>query len=1063
MIDKQKLKPILEGYKAYFPDNFDREKYKLIAVKTFKDNWNIDADDFKSMWKKATSKTSDLLAAYNFYPADMISKFATADEEATRELFRELYDESQDLSMRIDSFRNTAEQIQSKNDDGTWKNNYQNTNAISTYLWLRYPDKYYIYKYELFRAVAIKLSEDYMPARTSSPRSVIDGFRMYDEICEELKKDEELLRMFHEKVTPECYPDPEYRTMTIDFGFYVGRYYGKDSEGWEGTDFSDLFSVDEWIDLLQDRDVFTDGSLQIMKRMKDIGGTATCSQLSMRYGDVTNFYNSGSTYLARRISQKTGCSVGGEKNGKFWPILYLGKPATGEERGVYAWRLRDELSEAIDQINLDNVQLFATRGNIDYVGILEYLDKNRDVAVSEKALTFATDLPDEAYEPVLRGRQIVQELEKIAKYCAEEYGLDECAPITWLDGTGRKTSRYLQVVLKKKEYRDSRIQIKVVAEYDPEHQSYYRVSLDIDNDDAEAVEMNRYHSFLESFQENSKLCLTGKRNEWGNPTVLNEPVRDVRTKVQNGTYSKVQLSALIYRQDYKSATEIGDRVMEAIESILPYYENSEDNVSNTEGGTAMKYDKNMILYGPPGTGKTYSSAIYAVAICDNLELDKVKAWPYADVMKRYKTLKDEGRIVFTTFHQSYGYEEFIEGIKPRFSTEDNGDLQYRIEDGVFKKFCAAAEKKKVVSQDFEVAPDAITWKVTLQKGVTQDCFDKDRIRIDFPFEEYGAQAFRNDIKRGDFVVTTDGTRTKINGIAVVTGDDAYEIDEETDKTTRSVKWLAKAIDVDFTSMNSGKLLHRATVARAPYCKPEDLVAYAKSISHEMAGTAVSENTVPYVFIIDEINRGNISKIFGELITLIEDTKRKGCLEALSVTLPYSGDTFCVPNNVYIIGTMNTADRSIALMDTALRRRFRFVEDMPDANVLRTLHANFVGTLDVAKMLEVINERITVLYDREHTIGHAYFIPLKDDPTIQCLGNIFEKAIIPLLQEYFYEDYEKIRLVLGDNAKSREDIQFITKDTGISGVFKGGTPIDIDAKYSINEKAFKNIESYLEIM
>ena len=226
---------------------------------------------------------------------------------------------------------------------------------------------------------------------------------------------------------------------------------------------------------------------------------------------------------------------------------------------------------------------------------------------------------------------------------------------------------------------------------------------------------------------------------------------------------------------------------------------------------------------------------------------------------------------------------------------------------------------------------------------------------------------------------------------------------------------------------------------------------------------MSENTVPYVFIIDEINRGNISKIFGELITLIEDTKRKGCLEALSVTLPYSGDTFCVPNNVYIIGTMNTADRSIALMDTALRRRFRFVEDMPDANVLRNLHANFVGTLDVAEMLEVINERITVLYDREHTIGHAYFIPLKDDPTIQCLGNIFEKAIIPLLQEYFYEDYEKIRLVLGDNAKSREDIQFITKDTGISGVFKGGTPIDIDAKYSINEKAFKNIESYLEIM
>ena len=166
---------------------------------------------------------------------------------------------------------------------------------------------------------------------------------------------------------------------------------------------------------------------------------------------------------------------------------------------------------------------------------------------------------------------------------------------------------------------------------------------------------------------------------------------------------------------------------------------------------------------------------------------------------------------------------------------------------------------------------------------------------------------------------------------------------------------------------------------------------------------------PCVFVIDEINRGNISKIFGELITLIEDTKREGLPEQASAILPYSGESFSVPSNVYILGTMNTADRSITLMDTALRRRFQFFEMMPDPEVLRKLGADKVGELDVAAMLKIINERITFLYDREHTIGHAFFTKLKDSPNIATLASIFRKSIIPLLQEYFYEDYQKIQV------------------------------------------------------
>lgn len=220
-----------------------------------------------------------------------------------------------------------------------------------------------------------------------------------------------------------------------------------------------------------------------------------------------------------------------------------------------------------------------------------------------------------------------------------------------------------------------------------------------------------------------------------------------------------------------------------------------------------------------------------------------------------------------------------------------------------------------------------------------------------------------------------------------------------------------------------------------------------------------------MFIIDEINRGNISKIFGELITLIEGSKREGMWEEASAILPYSGEEFSVPSNVYLLGTMNTADRSIALMDTALRRRFRFVEKMPDSKVLEGI---VVEGLHVAKMLDSINARIEFLYDREHTIGHAFFMPLKNDPSLECLASIFSKSVIPLLQEYFYEDYQKIQLVLGDSGKKEEEsgLKFI-KDTKVvaKDIFLGNVEDVIDLperRYSINPEAFLHIDSYKKI-
>ena len=382
--------------------------------------------------------------------------------------------------------------------------------------------------------------------------------------------------------------------------------------------------------------------------------------------------------------------------------------------------------------------------------------------------------------------------------------------------------------------------------------------------------------------------------------------------------------------------------------------------------------------------------------------------------------------------------------------------------------------------------DATIWKVTIKDGsnnpIKKDCFANGRVRIGWDKEVNEADdngkrcvsALMSEMQEGDIILSFKDRRT-VDGIGIVNSTGYEWLSDEDDYChSRGVNWLATNISEDIYELNGDHFLNRPTVHKVGRMHPSDLVNVIKKYNTDFADTVVKENTKRYVFIIDEINRGNISKIFGELITLIESTKRKGMPEQMTARLPYSGDdaeAFGVPQNVFILGTMNTADRSIALMDTALRRRFQFVEMMPDPDVLRKIGADKVvdgsEELDVAAMLETINERITFLYDREHTIGHAFFTGLADDPSLNKLASIFSKSVIPLLQEYFYEDYQKIQLVLGDNGKTEESHKFI-KDTKVvaKSIFKGSVDDIIDLpekKYEVNKGAFKSIQSYKEIM
>lgn len=228
----------------------------------------------------------------------------------------------------------------------------------------------------------------------------------------------------------------------------------------------------------------------------------------------------------------------------------------------------------------------------------------------------------------------------------------------------------------------------------------------------------------------------------------------------------------------------------------------------------------------------------------------------------------------------------------------------------------------------------------------------------------------------------------------------------------------------------------------------------------------------YAMVIDEINRGNISKIFGELITLVEVDKREGAKYPIAVMLPFSGEAFSVPSNVDVIGTMNTADRSLALVDTALRRRFEFIESMPKPSVLAGTIVSHNGIdINIEQILTMLNKRIEALYDRDHTVGHAYFTRLTDMQArdrFNELKNVFRNKIIPLLEEYFFEDWQKIRLVLGDNQKSKKDHQFvheIGREEDLQALFGREHELDqyaLRSRYQLNAVALDQPGAYVGI-
>ena len=393
---------------------------------------------------------------------------------------------------------------------------------------------------------------------------------------------------------------------------------------------------------------------------------------------------------------------------------------------------------------------------------------------------------------------------------------------------------------------------------------------------------------------------------------------------------------------------------------------------------------NQILLGAPGTGKTYHTKKMAVEI-----INGKKERSREEINKEYEELIEAGQIVFTTFHQSLSYEDFIEGIKPE--TID-GNVTYEVKEGIFKQLCSRAIEQKPKNSDIEIYD-----------------FDKG-------WNDLIAEVEQNLLSDSMLL------------LPILTQDKGVYVTEITDNGNLKIKPKNSQLDIDYiVSYNRTKKLQEAfpdlSVVKNIDKEFRSVIGGSNSSAYwavlNYINNKIKENNriIPdyeelknHVLIIDEINRGNVSAIFGELITLLEEDKRKGNPEHTEVVLPYSGDNFSVPNNVYIIGTMNTADRSVEALDTALRRRFSFVEIQPDPKILSDEKYVKYNDVDLSKLLETINKRIEVLIDKDHQIGHSYFIGIED---LGGLQRTFKDKIIPLLEEYFYGDFGKIGLVLGE--------------------------------------------------
>ena len=773
-------------------------------------------------------------------------------------------------------------------------------------------------------------------------------------------------------------------------------------------------TTEEWLDILNDEKSkpYHEALLCFLRQKEH---KATCTKVSQVYGKPAQYYNSKvynfSKWVQKRLNRFSVKDA--DDKDTYWCITM--QKGWDTKQG-FQWQLRDELVEAL-RIYLMKALIDVFRNGKPFNGYYEeykwdLLDRSegKDVLAVFDGLRGENVIDNPRTDSVIK--YLVENEADKTKVCCQHL-TDESVSLNERLAAFKSEIKALCPSKWKNTANDERTASGLLTCVYPETYTFYKDEI--------------YKNICDYFGYTSRKA--GKKYEHF-LELINGFVKSYGEEIQQIMLNEIK--------GFKNKP-LNLAVQTLFWCMKDYMKEELKNKMTTETNNSSKetwYDdvvriwerrKNIVLYGAPGTGKTYDVPELAVRLCDPafMATDPSRE----EIVSRYNQLKTEKRIAFTTFHQSLDYEDWIEGLRP--VVNENSQVTYEIESGIFKKLCEEAERPVVKDKQVGIADNAVVWKVSLagtgDNPVRSDCMKNSYIRIGWDgygpvisdetdwsvYNGEGKQildAYINKMKIGDIVMSCYSSQT-IDAIGVVVGDYEFEDKFPNYKRVRRVNWLVKNINENIVEMNDGKTMTLGTVYRLNSITLDNVKSILEKYN---TSSKMEENDKAYVMVIDELNRGNVSKVFGELITLLEADKRKGRINAESVVLPYSKKGFHIPNNVYLIATMNTADRSLGSLDYAIRRRFAFIAEKPfglevegfDEDLFEKVSSLFVKNFDEYKesgwdptmKLESADTLSEEYKPEDVWIGHSYFL-MQDEEGNDNTTNRLLYEIIPLLEEY----------------------------------------------------------------
>ena len=773
-------------------------------------------------------------------------------------------------------------------------------------------------------------------------------------------------------------------------------------------------TTEEWLDILNDEKSkpYHEALLCFLRQKEH---KATCTKVSQVYGKPAQYYNSKvynfSKWVQKRLNRFSVKDA--DDKDTYWCITM--QKGWDTKQG-FQWQLRDELVEAL-RIYLMKALIDVFRNGKPFNGYYEeykwdLLDRSegKDVLAVFDGLRGENVIDNPRTDSVIK--YLVENEADKTKVCCQHL-TDESVSLNERLAAFKSEIKALCPSKWKNTANDERTASGLLTCVYPETYTFYKDEI--------------YKNICDYFGYTSRKA--GKKYEHF-LELINGFVKSYGEEIQQIMLNEIK--------GFKNKP-LNLAVQTLFWCMKDYMKEELKNKMTTETNNSSKgtwYDdvvrtwerrKNIVLYGAPGTGKTYDVPELAVRLCDPafMATDPSRE----EIVSRYNQLKTEKRIAFTTFHQSLDYEDWIEGLRP--VVNENSQVTYEIESGIFKKLCEEAERPVDKDKQVDISDNAVIWKVSLQgtgdNDVRRECMENNHIRIGWDgygpvisdetdwsvYNGEGKQildAYINKMKIGDIVMSCYSSQT-IDAIGVVVGDYEFEDKFPNYKRVRRVNWLVKNINENIVEMNDGKTMTLGTVYRLNSITLDNVKSILEKYN---TSSKMEENDKAYVMVIDELNRGNVSKVFGELITLLEADKRKGRINAESVVLPYSKKAFHIPNNVYLIATMNTADRSLGSLDYAIRRRFAFIAEKPfglevdgfDEDLFEKVSSLFVKNFDEYKesgwdltmKLEPADTLSEEYKPEDVWIGHSYFL-MQDEEGEDNTSNRLLYEIIPLLEEY----------------------------------------------------------------